>query len=286
MLGVVDRRGDRRVGVVDDLVQVALVRPPRQPLAVDVRDEARPPVHGDGQRLGPAHPAAPRRHVERALERPSEVPARALRVRLVRALQDALRPDVDPRPGRHLAVHDQALGREVVEVLLRRPVRHKIRVRDEHPRRIRVRPHDPHRLAGLHQQRLISLETLERSHDGVERRPRPRRLPTPAVDDQPRRVLRDVGVQIVHEHAHGGLGLPRLARPLRAPRGPDRARPADRFLKRERAHAGDSRAPHRGDAAPTTDAGDTSTTPYAPAQPGTTTTPPKMKRPPRRGSAG
>ena len=44
---------------------------------------------------------------------PAQVPPKCWRAdrgeRLVRALQDALRADVDPRAGRHLAVHRQAL---------------------------------------------------------------------------------------------------------------------------------------------------------------------------------
>ncbi len=42
-----------------------------------------------------------------------------------------------------------------------------------------------------------------------------RGLAAPAVDDQPGRVLGDLGVEVVHEHAHGGLGLPGLAGRIR-----------------------------------------------------------------------
>ena len=74
---------------------------------------------------------------------------------LVGALHDALAADVDPRARRHLAVHHQALAVELVEVLPRRPLRHEVRVGDQHARRVGVRLEHADRLARLDQQRLV-----------------------------------------------------------------------------------------------------------------------------------
>ena len=85
------------------------------------------------------------------------------RERLVGALQDALRADVDPAAGRHLAVHRQALVLEIAEVLPRGPRGHEQGVGDEHARRARVRAEDADRLARLHEQRLVVLERAQRA---------------------------------------------------------------------------------------------------------------------------
>ena len=74
---------------------------------------------------------------------------------LVGALHDALAADVDPRAGRHLAVHHQALAIELVEMLPGRPVRHEVGIGDQHARRIGMGAEHADRLAGLHQQRLV-----------------------------------------------------------------------------------------------------------------------------------
>ena len=71
--------------------------------------------------------------------------------------------DVDPRAGRHLAVHHQALAIELVEVLPGRPVRHEVGVGDQHARRVGVGAEHADRLARLHQQRLVVLEPLAAS---------------------------------------------------------------------------------------------------------------------------
>ena len=97
------------VRVVRQPVDVADVEPPPGPRLVDLDREADAVVHRHRQRLGAAHPAEARRQRDPAAQRPAEVLARQLRERLVRALEDALRPDVDPRAGGHLAVHRQAL---------------------------------------------------------------------------------------------------------------------------------------------------------------------------------
>src|SRR5438477_585004 len=103
-----------------------------------------------------------RRDDEAAREVTAEVLARELGKGLVRALHDALRADVRPRAGRHLAVHDEALGLELAELLPIRPLGHEVRVRDEDARRALVRLEDGDGLPALHEHRLVVLEAAER----------------------------------------------------------------------------------------------------------------------------
>ena len=63
------------------------------------------------------------------------------------ALQDALRADVDPRAGGHLAVHRQPEVLEPAELLPVGPVADQVGVGDQHPRRPLVGAHDADRLA-------------------------------------------------------------------------------------------------------------------------------------------
>ena len=78
--------------------------------------------------------------------------------RLVGALDDALRADVNPRAGGHLAVHDEAELLQLVELLPVGPVADEVGVADEHARRVVVGAEDADRLARLHQQRLVVVE--------------------------------------------------------------------------------------------------------------------------------
>ena len=104
-----------------------------------------------------------------------------------------------------------------------RPLPDEVRVGDEHARRPRVRPQDADRLARLDEQRLVVLEPTELAHDRVERVPRARGSPGPAVDDEVVRVLGDLGIEVVHEHAQRGFLLPAAAGQLGAARGADGA---------------------------------------------------------------
>ena len=112
---------------------------------------------------------------------------------LVGALDDALRADVDPRAGGHLAVHHQALAVELVEVLPRRPFRHEVRVGDQHARRVGVRAEHADRLARLDQQRFVVAQARaaprgsRRSTPSCARRGRcRRRRPAPSGSRRPR----------------------------------------------------------------------------------------------------
>ena len=89
-------------------------------------------------------------------------------------------------------------------------MRHQVRVRDQHPRRIGVGAEHADRLARLHEQRLVLVEPLQGGDDAVEVAPGPRGAADSAVDHQLVRVLRHVGVEVVHQHPHRRLGQPGL----------------------------------------------------------------------------
>ena len=99
--------------------------------------------HRRSERLRAAHAAEPCRQDPLVVEHAAVVLATRFGKRLVRALHDALAADVDPRAGRHLAEHHQALAIELVEVLPRRPMRDQVRIGDQHARRVRMRLNTP-----------------------------------------------------------------------------------------------------------------------------------------------
>ena len=222
-----EHAGDRVVEVVGHLVEVAVLDAALQARGIHVDDEHHALVHGDRERLRAAHAAAAAGERQRAGEGAVEPGAGDRAEGLVRALQDALRADVDPRSGGHLAVHGEAELLEPAELGPRRPVAHEVRVGDEHARRPLVGAEDADGLARLHEQRLVGLEVLERAHDRVERLPVAGGLAGAAVDDEVLGALGDLGVEVVHEHAQGRLGLPALRGELGAARGADGARGSD-----------------------------------------------------------
>ena len=138
---------ERLCRVVGQLVDVADLEPSPRPRRVDLDGQAHAVVHRHGQRLRAAHAAEAGGQRDRPAERAAEVLAGRLGERLVRALQDALRADVDPRSGGHLAVHHQARPLELAEVLPGRPLADEVRVGDEDARRPGVRAQDADRLA-------------------------------------------------------------------------------------------------------------------------------------------
>ncbi len=78
--------------------------------------------------------------------------------RLVGALKDPLRADVDPGAGGHLAVHHQALALQIPKMIPRGPAAHQVGVGDEHSGRIAVRTEDADGLAALYQERLVCFQ--------------------------------------------------------------------------------------------------------------------------------
>ena len=140
---------------------------------IDLDAEERGAVHGGGQRLGPAHAAqAGGERRSGPAEVAAEMPAGTGGERLVGALQDALRADVNPAAGRHLAEHRQAHRFQPAKFFPRRPLRHQQAVGDQHARGQFVRADDADRLARLHQQRFVVVELAQRGDDGVEVLPR------------------------------------------------------------------------------------------------------------------
>ena len=174
-----------------------------------------------GQRLRTAHAAEAGRQDPAPAPVAAEVLPTGFAERLVRALHDALAADVDPGSGRHLAVHHQALAVEFVEVLPRCPLRHQVRVGDQHARRVGMRLEHADRLARLHQQRLVVVELAQRREDRVEARPVARRAADAAVDDETLRILGNLRIEVVLQHAEGGLGEPALAGERRTARCAD-----------------------------------------------------------------
>ena len=189
--------------------------------------QARGAGHRRRERLRAAHAA------EAGGENPSSpkiaavVPAPHLDEGLVGALHDALRADIDPRAGGHLAVHHEPLAIELVEAVPGRPVRHEVGVGDQHARRVGVGAEHADRLARLDEQGLVVLEAAQRRDDAVERLPVARRAADAAIDHELARPLGDLGIEIVHQHAQRRFGEPALGAELASARGADDAHVVD-----------------------------------------------------------
>ena len=173
--------------------------------------KADPFIHGRGEGLRTTHAAeSPGQHDPPA-QRSLKVSRRDGGKGLVRSLENPLCADVDPRPRGHLAVHDQPAPLEIAKHVPRREATHEIGVRDQHARGIRVCREHPHRLARLHEQRLVVFQHAQRPADRVERGPIPRRFARPAVHHEVVGSLRDLGVEVVHQHPQGSFLDPSLA---------------------------------------------------------------------------
>src|SRR5205085_9240225 len=99
-----------------------------------------------------------------------------------------------------------------------------------------VRSEHADRLAALDQERLVVAERAELTHDRIEGGPAPSRPSGAAVHDQRIGVLRDLRIEVVHEHPERRLLLPAAAAELRP------ARRADGPCARQRsAHEGTRR---------------------------------------------
>ncbi len=127
---------------------------------IDVDAEKRRAGHGGGEWLGATHAAHAAADDEFSGEVAVEILFRGGGERLERALHDALRADVDPRAGGHLAVHHQAGAFEFVELLPVGPVADQIGVGDQHAWRVFVGLENADGLAGLDQQSFVVVEAL------------------------------------------------------------------------------------------------------------------------------
>ena len=217
------RSASSRLVVASSRYRVASRRSMRVRIDFD-RRAPRAPFIVAASGWAPPMPPRPAVTTSAPAQRAAEMAARRGGERLVGALQDPLGSDVDPASGRHLAVHRQAAMLEVAERLPGRPGRHEQRVGDQHARRAGVRAEDADRLARLHEQRLVVLESRSDGDDRVERLPVARRLARAAVDDEIVGALGDVGIEIVHQHAQRGFLRPALARECSAARRSDDAR--------------------------------------------------------------
>ena len=220
LAGALDHR-QRLVEVASLRIEIPGPQPHLDPRRLALDRQHRGPGHGPRQRLRPAHAAQPGGQDPPTPEIAAIMPPPDLDEGLVGALHDPLAADIDPGSGRHLAVHHEPLAIELMEMVPARPGRHQVRVRDQHARRIGMRPEDAHRLPRLHQQRLVRLQLPQASHNPIEALPIPRRPPDPAIDDQLLRPLRHLGVKIVHQHPQRCFGEPALRTDLRPARCPD-----------------------------------------------------------------
>ncbi len=225
-VGLLDHR-QRLVEAAGLLVEIARAQAHLDARGLAFDGQARGARHHRGERLRAAHAAQARRQDPFAGEAAAIVPAAELGEGLVGALDDALAADIDPRARRHLAEHHQALAVELVEMLPGRPVRHDVGIGDQHARRVAMGAEHADRLAGLHEQRLVALEAPQRRDDAIEALPVARRPADAAIDHELARLLGDVGIEIVHQHAHRRLGQPALGREVGAARRADHAHVVD-----------------------------------------------------------
>ena len=189
-------------------VEVAGLQPLLDAAFLHLDGDAVRPGHHGRERLRAAHSAESGGQDPAALEVAAIMLAPHLGEGLVRALDDALRADVDPAAGGHLAVHHEPLAIELVEHLPVRPFGHEVGIGDEHARRVLVRAEHADGLARLDEQGLVFVQPFERLDDLVEAFPVARRAADAAVDDQALRVLGDLVVEIVHQHPDRGFGGP------------------------------------------------------------------------------
>ena len=174
------------------LVEIAGAQAEIDRVRVALDGEAGGAGHHRGERLGAAHAAEAAGQHPFALEIAAIVLAAGLDEGLVGALHDALRADIDPGAGRHLAVHGEPLLIELVEMVPGRPMRHEVGIGDQDARRILVRAENADRLAGLDQQGLVGLELTQGRDDAVEILPGAGGPADAAIDHQLLRVLGDV----------------------------------------------------------------------------------------------
>ena len=186
--GVPPHPVDGVVQVVGDLVEVARLEAALDPMRVDLDVQARRPAERRGQRLGAAHPAEPGREdgAPRQVGR-APVGLTGRGERLVGALEDPLRADVDPRPRRHLPEHREPLGLEPAELVPGGESGHEERVGEKHARGAGMGAEDGDGLPALDEQRLVVLEPKERRDDRLQRLVAPGGPPGSAVDDEPLR---------------------------------------------------------------------------------------------------
>ncbi len=221
LLCLVDDR-QRVVEVFRLHVDIAGLQPHLDAARLALDRQARSAGHRRRKRLRAAHAAEAGSQDPAAGQIAAIVLAAKLDERLVGALNDALAPDIDPRAGRHLAVHHQALLIERVEMVPVRPVRHQVRIGEQHTRRVGMGLEDADRLAGLNQQRLVVFQFPQGADDAIETFPVARCTADAAIDDQLARLFGNARIEVVHQHAQRRFGQPALGGKFGAGRRADR----------------------------------------------------------------
>jgi hypothetical protein len=97
------------------------------------------------------------------LQAASKALASSLGKRLIGALHDTLRADVNPGTSGHLAIHCQAHGFQATKFVPCPPVGNEVGIGDESPRCAWVGMDDAHGLTGLYKERLVIFETPQRA---------------------------------------------------------------------------------------------------------------------------
>ena len=206
----IEMRGERLV-VARDEVDPAVRQAPLGACGIDLDDERTASVQPDAEPLRAAHAAEPGGQHAPARERAAEVLRRDGAEGLVGEAEDALRADVEPAGGGHLAVHRQARVLEPAEGVLVGPLRDDHRGRDEDARRVLMGREHGHRLARLDDQRLVGAEALEGGDDPGQSFLGARRLAAASVDDERVGILGDGRVEVVEEAAERAFLLPAAA---------------------------------------------------------------------------
>ena len=159
---------DRCVNIMDLDIQVTGLEPFVDTPFFHFCHQGHPPVHGNGKRLGAAHPAETGRHVHCAAKGTGKMFVRSGGIRLVRPLYDTLRADIDPGSRGHLPVHHQSFLLQFIEMRPVSPFRYELRIGKQDTRRILVRPQDTHRFPALDQQGFVVFEIFQRLDDQVQ----------------------------------------------------------------------------------------------------------------------
>ena len=205
------------------LIQVAGAQAKVDAALLALNIERAGPGKSSGQWLRTAHAAQPGREDPAPGQRAAKVLASGLHKGFVSALHNALRADVNPATGGHLAVHHQAGAIQLVEVFPVGPLRYQVGIGQQHAWCLGVGAKHAYRLTALHQQGFVFFELAQTIQNAFKTRPVARRFADAAIDHQLVRVFGHFRVQVVLDHAVGRFDLPVGTRKRRATRSAHRA---------------------------------------------------------------
>src|SRR5439155_3566077 len=222
-----------------DLIAVTAVQSLLDPRRIDFDAEENRAVHRRSQRLCATHAAEAAGQNEFSIERTAEMFTARRCKSFKRSLHNPLAADVNPRTGSHLPVHCQPHSFEAIKLDVIIPLSDQVRIGNEDARRFLVCPKFPHRLARLHEKRLVVFEAAQRTNNRVERFPASGSAPSPAVNYKLVWIFCYIRIEIVHQHPHGCLLVPAFAGTLAAVRRMDDSSSTHSFL------SSPSKAPRR-----------------------------------------